>query len=219
MSKRWASILQHFDSMETVTVWHQRRFGWGDVRTTPEILAALQQEARLRPRTLRELGKHQARRELAKVELRLRQPQTTASANRSSPLGEHALKYRKIGDTEPLQELMQASKSALCIEATLLTKQSLSCRTVFSKLSTLGTTPILESHKMVSKVLNLSLRAFLVESLISFLNSSNKSFIAFAWAESIVNTWWNKKEQRDVLCASTVHDIYIYIYINIYIYI
>ena len=32
----------NFDSMETVTVWHQRRFGWGDVRTTPEILAALQ---------------------------------------------------------------------------------------------------------------------------------------------------------------------------------
>ena len=56
-----------FDSMETVTVWHQRRFGWGDVRTTPEILAALQQEARLRPRTLRELGKHEVRRELAKA--------------------------------------------------------------------------------------------------------------------------------------------------------
>ena len=61
-----------FDSMETVTVWHQRRFGWGDVRTTPELLAALQQEARLRPNTFRELGKHQARRELAKAELRLR---------------------------------------------------------------------------------------------------------------------------------------------------
>ena len=46
------------ERMETVTVWHQRRFGWGDVRTTPEILGALQQEARLRQRTLRELGKH-----------------------------------------------------------------------------------------------------------------------------------------------------------------
>ena len=57
-----------FDSMETVTVWHQRCFGWGDVRTTPKILAALQQEARLRARTLRQLGKHQARRELAKAE-------------------------------------------------------------------------------------------------------------------------------------------------------
>ena len=70
-----------FDSMETVTVWHQRRFGWGDVRTTPEILAALQQEARLGQRTLRELGKHQVRRELAKAELRLRQ----SSPTRSSP--------------------------------------------------------------------------------------------------------------------------------------
>ena len=66
--------------METVTVWHQRRFGWGDVRTTPELLAALQQEARLRARTLRELGTTDVRRELAKAELRLRQPQTTASA-------------------------------------------------------------------------------------------------------------------------------------------
>ena len=83
-----------FDSMETVTVWHQRRFGWGDVRTTPEILAALQQEARLRPRTLRELGKQQARRELAKAELRLRQPQTTASAKwiLATSVGERALK-------------------------------------------------------------------------------------------------------------------------------
>ena len=55
------------ERLETVTVRHQRRFGWGDVRTTPEILVALQQEARLGQRTLRELGKHQARRELAKA--------------------------------------------------------------------------------------------------------------------------------------------------------
>ena len=83
-----------FDSMETVTVWHQRRFGWGDVRTTPELLAALQQEARLRPHSLRELGMHQVRRELAKAELRLRQPQTTASANPilATSVGERALK-------------------------------------------------------------------------------------------------------------------------------
>ncbi len=103
-----------FDSMETVTVWHQRRFGWGDVRTTPEILAARQQEARLRPRTLRELGKQQARRELAKAELRLRQRQTTASANPilATSVGQRALKARKIcSDTEPLQKLMQASKN------------------------------------------------------------------------------------------------------------
>ena len=51
--------------METVTVWHQRRFGWGDARTTPEILGALQQEARRRPHSLRELGKHQVCWELA----------------------------------------------------------------------------------------------------------------------------------------------------------
>ena len=93
---------------ETMTVWHQRRFGWGDVRTTPEILAALQQEARLRPRTLRELGKQQARRELAKAELRLRQPQTTASAycTLATYVGERALKALKIwNDTEPLQKM------------------------------------------------------------------------------------------------------------------
>ena len=100
--------------MATLTVWLQRRFGWGDARTTPEILGALQQEARLRPHSLRELGMHQVRRELAKAELRLRQPQTTASANPilATSVGERALKAHKIwNDTGLLQELMQASAS------------------------------------------------------------------------------------------------------------
>ena len=79
--------------METLTVWLQRRFGWGDVRTTPEILAALQQEARLRPHTLRELRMHEERLELAKAELRLRQPHATATPPRfATSVGERALK-------------------------------------------------------------------------------------------------------------------------------
>ena len=102
------------ERMETVTVWHQRRFGWGDVRTTPEILAALQQEARLRPNTLRELGKHQARRELAKAELRLRQPRATANPDHpilATYMGELALRARKQEDASLLNELQQASTS------------------------------------------------------------------------------------------------------------
>ena len=46
----------------------------GDARTTQEILGALQQEAQRRPHSLRELGMHQVRLELARAELRLRQP-------------------------------------------------------------------------------------------------------------------------------------------------
>ena len=51
-------------SRETQTVC---RFKWGDGRTTPEIRGSLQQEARLRPHSLRELGMRQVRRELVKA--------------------------------------------------------------------------------------------------------------------------------------------------------
>ena len=31
------------ERMKTVTLWHQRRFGWGDARTTPQLLEALKE--------------------------------------------------------------------------------------------------------------------------------------------------------------------------------
>ena len=37
-----------FGRMTTLTPWLQRRLGWGGARTTPELLEALQKEARLR---------------------------------------------------------------------------------------------------------------------------------------------------------------------------
>ena len=93
----------------------QRRFGWGDVRTTPELLKALTEEARLQPRKLSELnGLLSARRDVAKAELRLRQPRTTADPGHPilrTYVGELALLARKQGIVELLDELQQASTS------------------------------------------------------------------------------------------------------------
>ena len=74
------------EGMTTLTPWLQRRLGWGDARTPPELLAALKEEARMRPRNLGELcGLLSARRDVAKAELRLRQPRTTADPPATQP--------------------------------------------------------------------------------------------------------------------------------------
>ena len=66
-----ARVPLDLERMTTLTPWLQRRLGWGDARTTPELLVALKEEARLRPRNLGELcGLLSARRDVAKAELR-----------------------------------------------------------------------------------------------------------------------------------------------------
>ena len=104
------------EGMTTLTPWLQRRLGWGDARTTPELLEALKEEARMRPRNLGELcGLLSARRDVAKAELRLRQPRTTADLGHpilSTYMGELALRTRKqLEDASLLNELQQASTS------------------------------------------------------------------------------------------------------------
>ena len=108
--------------MTPLTPWLQWRLGWGDARTTPELLKALRGEGRLRARNLSELcGLLSARRDVARAELRLRQPRATATANPilATKAGERALKARQIwNDTVPLQELLQASESVPALRAT-----------------------------------------------------------------------------------------------------
>ena len=103
------------EGMTTLTPWLQRRLGWGDARTTPELLEALKEEARMRPRNLGELcGLLSARRDVAKAELRLRQPRATADPGHPilrTYVGELALLARKQGIVELLDELQQASTS------------------------------------------------------------------------------------------------------------
>ena len=69
----------------------------------------------MRARNLSELcGLLSARRDVARAELRLRQPRATATANPilATKAGERALKARQIwNDPVPLQELLQTSES------------------------------------------------------------------------------------------------------------
>ena len=103
------------ERMTTLTPWLQRRLGWGDARTTPELLEALKEEARMRPRNLGELcGLLSARRDVAKAELRLRQPRATVDPGHPilrTSVGELALLARRQGIVELLDELQQASTS------------------------------------------------------------------------------------------------------------
>ena len=104
------------ESMTTLTPWLQRRLGWGDARTTPELLETLKEEARLQPHNSGELfGLLSVRRDVAKAELRLRQPRTTDDPGHpilSTYMGELALRARKLfGDVQLLNQLQQASTS------------------------------------------------------------------------------------------------------------
>ena len=104
------------ERMTTLTPWLQRRLGWGDARTTPELLDWLQKEARLQPRNRSELfGLLSVRRDVAKAELRLRQPRTTADPGHpilSTYMGYLALRARKFfGDAQLLSHMQQASTS------------------------------------------------------------------------------------------------------------
>ena len=102
--------------MNTLTPWLQRRLGWGDARTTPELLKALTEEARLKIRTRGELfGLLSVRQNVAKAELRLRQPRVTTDPGHPilcTYMGELARRARKLcGDVQLLNELQQASTS------------------------------------------------------------------------------------------------------------
>ena len=99
------------ERMTTLAPWLQRRLGWGDARTTPELLEALQKEARLQLHS----SLLSVRRDVAKAELRLRQPRATANPGHpilATAMGELALLARKKhGDASLLNELQQASTS------------------------------------------------------------------------------------------------------------
>ena len=63
-----ARVPLDLERMTTLTPWLQRRLGWGDARTTPELLKALTEEARLKPRTRGELfGLLSVRQDVAKA--------------------------------------------------------------------------------------------------------------------------------------------------------
>ena len=67
-----ARVPLDLERMTTLTPWLQRRLSWGDARTTPELLKALTEEARLKIRTRGELyGLLSVRKDAAKAELRL----------------------------------------------------------------------------------------------------------------------------------------------------
>ena len=102
------------ERMTTLTPWLQRRLGWGDARTTPELLEALQKVARWQ-RHCKWSSLLAVRREVAKAELRLRKPRVATNPGHpilATSMGELALLARKnMGDASLLNELQQASTS------------------------------------------------------------------------------------------------------------
>ena len=98
-----ARVPLDLEGMTPLTPWLQRRLGWGDARTTPELLKALTEEARLKIRTRAELfGLLSERKEAAKKELRLRQPRVTADPGHPilcTYMGYLALRARKNWET------------------------------------------------------------------------------------------------------------------------
>ena len=97
------------DSLTTLTPWLQRRLGWGDARTTPDLLDALQREARLPALCLKdELVVY--RHELAREELRLRQPSHAPSPQSCPALRTHlghqaCIAQQLMGDNEMVERI------------------------------------------------------------------------------------------------------------------
>ena len=115
-----ARVPLDLERMTPLTPWLQRRLGWGDARTTPELLKALTEEARLQPRNRGEVfSLPWVRQDVAKAELRLRQPRATADPGHpvlSTYMGYFALRARKLcGDVQLLNQLQQASTSFPCV--------------------------------------------------------------------------------------------------------
>ena len=99
-------------------MWHQApaSLRMGRRPRDPEVLKALQKEARLPPRNLNGLrGLLSVRQDVATAELRLRQPRVTADPGHPilcTYMGELALRARKFfGDVQLLNQLQQASTS------------------------------------------------------------------------------------------------------------
>ena len=102
-----ARVPLDLERMTTLTPLLQRRLGWGDARTTPELLEALKEAVR-QPLKRGELRDELcgARRDVAKAELRLRQPRATADPGHPilrTYVGELAfLARKKMGDAQLL---------------------------------------------------------------------------------------------------------------------
>jgi hypothetical protein len=100
------------ERMVALTPMLQRRFGWGDARTTPELMEALRVEARL-PCSMDVLTT--ARRDLAAYELKLRQPANIMVANPilATRRGQTALMVRDQLHDSYLVDRLQQSICAL----------------------------------------------------------------------------------------------------------
>jgi len=103
------------EQLQTLTPLMQRRLGWGDVRTTPELLEALRLESAL-PAGPAARGDDllDARLKLAAEELDLRAPSTARDVDHpvmATRLGRKAAKLRKIGDCELLQKLSEVANA------------------------------------------------------------------------------------------------------------
>ena len=104
------------DQLLTLTPMLQRRLGWGDVRTSPELLEALRRE-----RALLDRGSDLVweRRELAAQELRLRESGPTPKGDHPvmvTSIGRLALRKNKGGDDSLLQQLVM-TKATLALPA------------------------------------------------------------------------------------------------------
>ena len=95
------------DRTATMTPMIQRRFGWGDVRSTPQLLEALAAEVQL-PVYRRGDELLRERQLLAGDELLLRCPAelTAESAILRTSMGRHALACKACGDNSPLDALI-----------------------------------------------------------------------------------------------------------------
>ena len=94
------------EGLQTLSPWLQRRFGWGDIRTTPKLIEGLQQEARLPMFSSKDkLVAH--RHELAREELRIRQPEKrpTQLPILNTQWGHKARLAQELGDDELLQQI------------------------------------------------------------------------------------------------------------------
>ena len=94
----------------------QRRLGWGDARTSPELLEALRRECA-------SLGRGSElsweRRELAAEELRLRDPGPAPKSDHpvmATSMGLLAVRKNRGGDGSPLQQMVK-TKATLALPA------------------------------------------------------------------------------------------------------
>ena len=112
------------EHVETLTPFMQRRLGWGDARTTAELLEALRRESALPPARGDDLL--DARLELAAEELNLRVPAATREFDHpvmATSLGRKAIEWSKLGDHNLLRKV-SAVKDTLAVPSLAMVRQT-----------------------------------------------------------------------------------------------